>query len=107
MTAFFPLGKIVGFEVFALVAKALDDVGVGDAIDEPMIDLIAERFGQTSNFAVAAMGEQGCRFQVEAAVCGGSDVRELLVQLPGCWFYCCKLQACRLQVPRREAWFRR
>jgi hypothetical protein len=56
VTAFFPLRKVIGFEVFALVTEALDDVGVRDAVEEPMVDLVADGFGEASDFAVAAVG---------------------------------------------------
>ena len=41
----FPLGEVVRFEVFTVLAKAFDDVGIRDTVDEPVIDLVADGFG--------------------------------------------------------------
>ena len=45
-----------------MVTQALNDVGVGEAIEKPLIDLVADGFGKASDFAVAAVGERGGRF---------------------------------------------
>jgi hypothetical protein len=59
MAAFLPLGEVVGLEVFTGVAEALEDIGVGDAVAQHEVDLVAERFGEASDFAVAAVFEGG------------------------------------------------
>jgi hypothetical protein len=55
VTAFFVFVEMPRLEFFALVAEAFDDVGVGDTIEEPVIDLIAEGLGESGDFAFAAM----------------------------------------------------
>lgn len=45
VASLFPRGKVVGCEVFALVAEALDDVGVGEAIEHPVGDGVADGWG--------------------------------------------------------------
>ena len=39
-----------------MIAEALDDVGVREAIEHPVVDLFAEVLGQASYFAVATIG---------------------------------------------------
>jgi hypothetical protein len=56
VTALVPLGEVIGFEVFAVIAEPLDDVGIGDTVKEPVIDLVPDQFGQASDFAVTAVG---------------------------------------------------
>jgi len=63
VAAFFPLGQVVGFEVFTVLAQAFDDVGVGDAIEHPLIDLVADRFGEARDFAVTPKVERGERWR--------------------------------------------
>jgi hypothetical protein len=46
------LGDVVGFEVFPEVAEAQDDVGIGEAIEEPMVDLVPDGFREAGDFAV-------------------------------------------------------
>src|SRR5258707_4148560 len=60
MAAFLPLVKVVRFEVFPLLAEAPDNVSVNDTIEHPVIDLVAEGFGKTSDVAVATMGARNC-----------------------------------------------
>jgi hypothetical protein len=57
VTAFFVFVEMPRLEFFALLAEALDDVGVGDTIEEPIIDLVAEGFWESGDLAIAAMGE--------------------------------------------------
>ncbi len=59
VAALLPLGEVIGFEADAVRAKALDDLGVGEPIEEPLVDLVADGFGQAGNLAVAAIGEGG------------------------------------------------
>ncbi len=77
MAAFFPLGDMIGFEVLAGFAEALDNVGVRDAIEEPVVDLVADGFGEASDFAIGAARCLG--FGLRAGVgglrwCGGRDL---------------------------------
>jgi hypothetical protein len=57
VAAFIVFVQMTGLEFFAVLAEALDDVGVGDTIEEPVIDLIAEGLGESGDFAFAAMRE--------------------------------------------------
>src|SRR5947207_2234297 len=59
MAAFFPLGDVIRLQVLALIAETLDDVGIGEAVEKPVIDLIAEGLREASDFAVAAMRKGG------------------------------------------------
>jgi hypothetical protein len=43
VATFSPLRETVGFEIFAVIAEAFDDVGVSDTIENPLIDLVAVR----------------------------------------------------------------
>ena len=63
VAAFFPLGDIIGLEVFAVFTQALDDFRVGEAIDQPVVNLVTEVLRKAGNFAVAAVIEQGRRFR--------------------------------------------
>ena len=55
VTALFVFTEMTWLEFFALVAEAFDDVRVGKAIENPLIDLIAEGFGEAGDLAFAAM----------------------------------------------------
>lgn len=57
VTAFAPFAKVSGIEVFGIGPESFDDVGIGDAVEHPSTDSIAEWFGQPSDFAVAAISE--------------------------------------------------
>ncbi len=59
VVAFMPLMEVARVEVFAGIAEALDDLGVGKAVEQHVIELVADGFGEASDFAVAAMGEGG------------------------------------------------
>jgi hypothetical protein len=50
---FFPFLEVVWIEVLAVLAEPLNDFGIGDAIQYPVVDLFAEGFGQAGDFAVA------------------------------------------------------
>ena len=51
----FPLVKVVGFEVFPLLAETPDDVRVRDTIEHPVIDLVAGGFRKASDVTVATV----------------------------------------------------
>jgi hypothetical protein len=53
ITAFAPLGEVAGFEVFGVVAEVFDDLWVGAAVVEPLVDFVADGFGKAGDFAVA------------------------------------------------------
>ena len=59
---FLVLGDVVMGEAFAVVAELLDDFGVGNAVENGVIDLVADGFGEASDFAVAGTGV--CRFSI-------------------------------------------
>lgn len=59
IAALFPFMEVASVEVLAVVAKALDDIGAGVAIQEEGVDLVADGFGQAGNFAVALVEELG------------------------------------------------
>jgi hypothetical protein len=59
ITTLSPLAEVARVEVFGVRAEALDDVGVGEAIEEPLIDLSADGLGEASDFSVTAMVERG------------------------------------------------
>jgi hypothetical protein len=56
---FLVLGEVVCGEVFAVVAELVDDDGVGDAVENGVIDLVTDRFGEAGDFAVAGAGGAG------------------------------------------------
>ena len=58
VAALLPLGDVIGREVFALLPESLNDVRVGEAVEEPLVELVALGFGQARDFAVAAVGER-------------------------------------------------
>ena len=53
VTTFAPFGEVAGFEVFGVVTEVFNDLWVGAAIIEPLVDFVAEGFGEAGNFAVA------------------------------------------------------
>jgi len=57
VTASLPFPDVGDIEVLAVVAEALDDVGVGKAVEEHLVDLVANGIGETGDFSVAAMLE--------------------------------------------------
>ena len=57
---FLVLGDVVMGEAFAVVAELLDDFGVGNAVENGVIDLVADGFGEAGDFAVAGTGMSGC-----------------------------------------------
>jgi hypothetical protein len=52
-SAFRPAGQVIFVKTFAGLAEAGDDAGVGDTILEHTINLLADGFGQTGDFAGA------------------------------------------------------
>ena len=61
VTTFFPLTKVSWFEVVAVLAEALDDVRVREAVPHPEVDLVAKRFGEPSDLAITTVLEGGGR----------------------------------------------
>ena len=58
-----------------MVAEALDDVGVGDPVEKPVVDVVADGLGQAGDLAVgAAVSEGGCRFRRGGLDFGGGDM---------------------------------
>jgi hypothetical protein len=53
VTAFAPFGEVFGFKVFGVIAELFDDLRVGAAIVDVLVDLVAEGFGEAGDFAVA------------------------------------------------------
>ena len=63
---FFPLMKVIWFQVLGVAAEALDDLRVRDTVEDHDVELIANGFGQASDFATTAIGiaEKGmCDFR--------------------------------------------
>jgi len=69
-----PLAEVARLELFAIIAKALNDVGIGDTIEHPVIDLVADVFGQAGDFAVAAIGEGSGGLGRRRFICAGVRV---------------------------------
>jgi hypothetical protein len=55
VSAFFPFVDVAGRESFAGIAKLLDDFNVGEAVLEPLIDVVAEVFGEGGDLAGATV----------------------------------------------------
>ena len=53
VAAFAPFGEMVGFEVFGVVAEVFDDLWVGAAVVDPLVDFVANGLGELGDFAVA------------------------------------------------------
>ena len=62
VAALFPLADVVRFEVFSVVTEALDDFRIGEAVEEHLVELVADGLGKAGDFAVAAVleGEEVC-----------------------------------------------
>jgi hypothetical protein len=54
MATFLPLRKVAGIEVRAAGPETRYDLGVRDAIGDPLVDLVADGFGKASDFAIGA-----------------------------------------------------
>ena len=60
ITTLFPFVEMVWLEILAVFTEAFDDAGVGDAVQEPIVDLITNVFWEPGDFAVAAIaGAEG------------------------------------------------
>ena len=57
-----------------MLAEALDYFGIADAIENHLVDLIADGFWETSDFSIAAV------LEVKEGICGGFGVGGLVWQ---------------------------
>jgi hypothetical protein len=55
ITTLAPFGEMAGFEVFGVVAEVFNDLWVGAAVVDPLVDFVADGLGQAGDFAVAFM----------------------------------------------------
>ena len=53
IAALAPFGEMTGLEVFGVVAEVFDDLRVGATVVEPVVDFVADGFGEVGDFAVA------------------------------------------------------
>jgi hypothetical protein len=53
---FLVLGDVVLGEAFAVVAKSADDLSMGHAVENGVIDLVPDGFGEVGDFAIAGAG---------------------------------------------------
>jgi len=61
VATFFPLGEVTRFEAGAGGTEAGYDLRVGDAVEDPLVDLVTDGFGEASDFAVGASMAGGFR----------------------------------------------
>jgi len=57
VSAFLPLADVVGAETFTGIAKVLDDLRIGQAVEKHLVYLVTNGFGEARDFAVATVLE--------------------------------------------------
>jgi len=83
VAALFPLGEIVGLEIFAMLTQPLDDVRVGYAVENPVVDLVADDFWQAGDFAIAPV----LKVRGTLSSGGGRDGGGIEVEDLGAWIH--------------------